>query len=102
MKTLYVQKKGTVVIGVLQWIFYILAFICLVIGVYALIDEETEMGLIFLGVMLLCYLIGVSTLPFKSIVKAADYYIATIENNYDIVNGKITQEIKDFKEENNV
>ena len=86
MKKLYAKMKGTRVVGTIQWIFYILGIIIAVVGTLTFMDEKVT-GAIMWGIALLLFVSGALFAPMKAIVKAADYYVATIEDSYEVVKG---------------
>ena len=80
MDKLFVILPGTKVIGVIQAIFFIGAVVCLV---GAAVEED---GLVAIyGVSLI--ILGLLAIPFKKVVKVAEYYISKIENEYDVREG---------------
>ena len=86
MDKLFVKRPGTKVIGVVQAIFFIAAAGCFI---YALSWDADYEGLrgTFLGITAGLIVLGLLAIPFKRVVKAAEYYISKIENEYDVREG---------------
>ena len=80
MDKLFVKLPGTKVIGVVQAIFFLGAVACVF---WAAIEENWFIIIYGVGLLVL----GLLTIPFKSVVKAAEYYISKLENEYDVREG---------------
>lgn len=87
MKKVYVNLLGTKMLTFVQVLFFIAAVGCFIYACTWDADYEGLRGTFFIlfGTMTLS---GLLVIPLKKIVKAAEYYIGSIESENEVVEGE--------------
>lgn len=81
--TVYARKTGSVVITILQGLFILAGIICLIVaGTFDAKYDGTSGMYVRIGLGLLVS--AILAIPFKTIVRAAEYYIGLTDAAYNI------------------
>lgn len=85
--TVYTRKSGSVVISILQGLFILAGIICLIMACTFDARYDGTSGMyIIIGLSLLVS--AALAIPFKTLVRAAEYYIGLTDAEYNITASK--------------
>lgn len=87
MKKVYVNLLGTKMLTFVQVLFFIAAVGCFIYACTWDADYENLRGTFFalFGALTIS---GLLVIPFKKVVKAAEYFIGSVESESEVVNGE--------------